>query len=41
MIARGDRPMLHVRTDNPAARVYEHVGFTTDRILDLLIVRRL
>ena len=41
MVARGDRPMLHVRFDNPAAHVYEQVGFTTERILELLIVRRL
>ena len=41
MIARGDLPMLHVRTDNPAVRVYEQVGYTTERMLELLIVRRL
>ena len=40
MFARGDLPMLHVRSDNPAVRVYEHVGFTTERMLELLIIRR-
>jgi predicted GNAT family acetyltransferase len=40
MVARGDLPMLHVRSDNPAVRVYEHVGYTTERYLELLIVRR-
>jgi predicted GNAT family acetyltransferase len=40
MIARGDLAMLHVRTDNPAVRVYEQVGYTTERYLELLIVRR-
>jgi predicted GNAT family acetyltransferase len=39
MVARGDSPMLHVRTDNPAVRVYEQVGFTTERHLEFLIVR--
>jgi predicted GNAT family acetyltransferase len=41
MVARGDQPMLHVRVDNPAARVYEQVGYTTERILEFLIVRRI
>lgn len=40
MIARGDLPMLHVREGNPAVRVYEQVGYTTERRLGLLIVRR-
>jgi predicted GNAT family acetyltransferase len=40
MIARGDLPMLHVRTGNPAVHVYEHVGYKTERMLGLLIVRR-
>lgn len=40
MVARGDLPMLHVRCDNPAVRVYEQVGYTTERPLELLIVRR-
>jgi predicted GNAT family acetyltransferase len=40
MIARGDLAMLHVRADNPAVRVYEHVGYTTERMPELLIVRR-
>lgn len=41
MVARGDVPMLHVRIDNPAVRVYEQVGFTTERHLEFLIVRRI
>jgi predicted GNAT family acetyltransferase len=40
MVARGDLPMLHVRSDNPAVRVYEQVGYTTERYLELLIARR-
>jgi len=40
MIDRGDLPMLHVRSDNPAVRVYEHVGYTTERYLELLKVKR-
>ncbi|HZS59439.1 MAG TPA: GNAT family N-acetyltransferase [Gemmatimonadaceae bacterium] len=40
IIARGDLAMLHVRCDNPAVRVYEHVGYTSERMLELLIVRR-
>ena len=41
MIARGDLAMLHVRSDNPAVRVYEQVGYTTERFLEMLTVRRL
>jgi predicted GNAT family acetyltransferase len=40
MIARGDLAMLHVRCENPAVRVYQQVGYTTERYLELLIVRR-
>jgi ribosomal protein S18 acetylase RimI-like enzyme len=40
MVARGDLPMLHVRCDNPAVRLYQQVGYTTERRLELLIVRR-
>jgi ribosomal protein S18 acetylase RimI-like enzyme len=40
MMARGDLAMLHVRCDNPAVRVYEQVGYTKERMLELLVVRR-
>jgi predicted GNAT family acetyltransferase len=40
IVARGDLPMLHVRSDNPAVRVYERIGYATGRWLEFLIVRR-
>lgn len=38
--ARGERPFLHVlRTNTGAIRVYERVGFTTRREVDIVVVR--
>jgi GNAT superfamily N-acetyltransferase len=39
MMARGETPMLHVRSDNVGAiRLYERLGFTTRRYLELAVV---
>ena len=41
IIARGDTPFLHTRTNNHRAiALYEHLGFTTRRSLDLAVLRR-
>lgn len=40
MMARGETPMLHVRSENAAAiRVYERLGFTSRRVLTMAVVR--
>jgi ribosomal protein S18 acetylase RimI-like enzyme len=40
MRAKGETPMLHVRANNTSAiRVYERLGFTTRRSLDLAVVQ--
>jgi GNAT superfamily N-acetyltransferase len=39
IVARGEQPFLHVADTNEAARrVYEHLGFTERRLIDLAVV---
>jgi predicted GNAT family acetyltransferase len=41
IIARGDTPFLHTRTNNyRAIELYEHLGFATRRSIDLAVLRR-
>jgi predicted GNAT family acetyltransferase len=41
IIARGDTPFLHTRTNNHRAiALYEHLGFTTRRSINLAVLRR-
>jgi GNAT superfamily N-acetyltransferase len=40
MAARGETPFLHVRSDNAVAiRVYERLGFTLRRVIDLAVLQ--
>jgi GNAT superfamily N-acetyltransferase len=36
----GVKPFLHVRIGNPAARLYEALGFSTRREFDFVVIRR-
>jgi predicted GNAT family acetyltransferase len=40
IFARGETPILGVRLDNPAVRVYKRVGFTVRRNLHVVVVKR-
>ena len=39
-LAAGRRPMLHVKTENGAKRLYERLGFTVRHAMALTIISR-
>jgi len=39
IVARGERPILHVTHDNPARRVYERLGFRVRRDVEFAVLR--